>query len=120
MRGGDFDRWDLAVRGGMMGSARCMLAIEEHGAGRQYLRLRIWPHCARLAVVAIAALALLAAGAAADGSHVATSVLACLGGLLVVRAVYECAAAKGALVEAVAGSVDKWGGAPEISAPAGR
>src|SRR5205814_174842 len=32
-RGGDFDRWDLEVRGGLLGSARMLMAIEEHGGG---------------------------------------------------------------------------------------
>ncbi len=33
-RGGDFDDWDLQIRGGLLGSARLQIAIEEHGQGR--------------------------------------------------------------------------------------
>jgi GT2 family glycosyltransferase len=36
--GGDFDSWDLEVRGGMFGRARILMAHEEHGEGRQQLR----------------------------------------------------------------------------------
>lgn len=43
-RGGPFDRWDLRVRGGIMGSVRMHMLIEEHGAGRQLVRVQSWPH----------------------------------------------------------------------------
>jgi len=42
-RGGDFDNWDLHIRGGLAGNARVTLGVEEHGAGRQLLRWRIRP-----------------------------------------------------------------------------
>lgn len=41
--GDDFDRWDLEVLGGLFGSARLMMGIEDHGAGSQYVRLKVWP-----------------------------------------------------------------------------
>ena len=41
--GREFDDWDLELRGGPFGMARLLLAIEEHGAGIQLLRFRIWP-----------------------------------------------------------------------------
>ena len=43
LRGGVFDRFDLEVRGGTSGAARLLVSIEEHGAGRQLIRTRIWP-----------------------------------------------------------------------------
>jgi glycosyltransferase involved in cell wall biosynthesis len=63
-RGGDFDRWDFEVRGGMLGAARALMAVEEHGAGRQLVRLRIWPRVSRLALMLVVVLvgAALAAG----------------------------------------------------------
>src|SRR5262249_19435665 len=45
IRGGDYDRWDLEVANGMFGTIRLITVIEEHGAGRQLLRLRISPRC---------------------------------------------------------------------------
>ena len=45
--GGDFERWDLHVRGGMLGSMRLRVAVEEHGAGRQLVRIRSWPRFSR-------------------------------------------------------------------------
>ena len=41
--GGDWDRWDLQVRGGLLGGAGLRMAVEEHGAGQQLVRVRSWP-----------------------------------------------------------------------------
>jgi len=51
VRGGDFDRWDLETRGGLFGSARAQLVIEEHGDSKQLVRLRVWPVGQPLALV---------------------------------------------------------------------
>src|SRR5207249_4326801 len=45
--GGDFDRWDLEVRGGMVASARVLMTVEEHGAGKQFFRFKIYPKVSR-------------------------------------------------------------------------
>lgn len=42
-RGGIHDDWDLELREGMSSPTRIVLAIEEHGSGKQLLRFRIWP-----------------------------------------------------------------------------
>jgi O-antigen biosynthesis protein len=44
LRGGDFDRWDLEVRGGLFGGSRIRTAIEEHGQGKQLVRTKVLPH----------------------------------------------------------------------------
>ena len=41
--GGMYDRWDLEVFGGMLGSIRVLMAVEDHGAGTQLVRIRSWP-----------------------------------------------------------------------------
>jgi GT2 family glycosyltransferase len=41
--GGPFDRWDLDVRTGPVGAVRLRSAVEEHGAGKQLTRVRVWP-----------------------------------------------------------------------------
>ena len=70
-RGGACDGWDVEVRGGLYGAARCRAAVEEHGAGRQLLRLACRPRPARLSLALFAAAALLAAAAAAGAAPVA-------------------------------------------------
>ncbi|HEX9659394.1 MAG TPA: glycosyltransferase, partial [Rhodothermales bacterium] len=42
-RGGNYDRWDLEVRGGLFGSVRVLMTVEEHGTGKQLLRFRARP-----------------------------------------------------------------------------
>src|SRR5262249_40268529 len=59
LKGGDFDRWDLEIRGGLLGAARSAMLIEEHGNGRQYLKFKIWPRCRIGALVPFFPLAFL-------------------------------------------------------------
>jgi hypothetical protein len=102
-RGGDFDRWDLEIRGGLLGSTRVLMAVEDHGAGAQLVRLRSWPRIASGGIVLIALLGALAAGAVLDGALLAAVPLA-LGALAFgVRAVLEAAATTGAVVRIVDG-----------------
>ncbi len=54
-RGSDYDDWDLEVRGGLLGSARLRLGVEEHGAGKQMLRFRAWMRLSRAVPVLAAA-----------------------------------------------------------------
>ena len=39
-RGKEFDNWDLEVRTGLFSSGNGVLAVEDHGGGKQYLRFR--------------------------------------------------------------------------------
>jgi glycosyltransferase involved in cell wall biosynthesis len=41
-RGGEFDRWDIQVRNGLFSITQALLTIEEHGSGKQMLKLKIW------------------------------------------------------------------------------
>ncbi len=99
--GGEFDRWDLEARGGALGSARLRMAVEEHGAGRQLLRLRSWPTFSSLAFPFSLLLVLLAAAAAADGAWAAGIPLAGLAGLLLGRMLVESASAVAVLRNSV-------------------
>lgn len=73
--GGDWDDWDLEIQGGPLGSARLLLTVEEHGAGRQLFRVRTWPRLSTWG--SASALSLAAAGvfAAMDESWAAAIVL---------------------------------------------
>ena len=75
--GGPMDRWDLEVRGGPLGGARLRGAVEEHGEGKQLVRIGLWPRVSILAVGLAAVFAPLAAKAAVDG---AVAAAACSGG----------------------------------------
>ncbi len=93
--GGDFDSWDLEIRGGLLGAARLRLAVEEHGGGKQMFRCYVWPTGGRLAICVPLLLSALAIAAAMQGSRIAAIVL--LAGLTAVvwRIIFECGAALG-------------------------
>lgn len=84
-RGGDSDTWDLVIRGGVFGSLRARFALEEHGAGKQlvrlHTRLRV-PASARVAIWLCAALAL---GAALSGAVVSAAACVLAAALLTLR-----------------------------------
>jgi GT2 family glycosyltransferase len=46
--GGDFDAWDLRVRGGLLAGARLVMAVEDHAGGKQNVRFRTSFHASRL------------------------------------------------------------------------
>jgi hypothetical protein len=100
-RGGCYDRWDLQVRGGVLGAARLLMAVEDHGAGTQYVRIRSWPRCARSAAGWTIFLAGLTAAAAVDGAWAASSVLGSVCGLLAVRVFQDCSSATSAVLDAL-------------------
>jgi GT2 family glycosyltransferase len=88
--GGDFDRWDLEARLGTLGAVRVLLAIEEHGAGRQLLRFRAWPHPRREWLAVVAAGLLGALGAALAQAWMVALLLGLPAALVGVRALLDC------------------------------
>ena len=101
MRGGDFDPWDLHFRGGAFGWARTRITTEEHGGGKQLLRLQARAHVSRPALVSMLALALLAALAFVDGAWLAACVLATLSGALGILILRDCTVSRGTWAHAV-------------------
>ncbi len=99
-RGHDWSRWDLEVTLGLAGSARLLLAVEEHGRGRQLARFRVWPRPSPVVVAAAGVLLALGAGAAGAGAWLPAALLGTAAlalGALVVRA---CGVAVGAFLAA--------------------
>jgi glycosyltransferase involved in cell wall biosynthesis len=90
-RGGEFDRWDLEVRGGLFGAVRTLMTLEEHGAGRQLVRFRSWPKCSTRGLLLISLFAVLAAGAMFDHAWHSAALLSSVALLLVSRMFQECA-----------------------------
>jgi glycosyltransferase involved in cell wall biosynthesis len=97
--GGNFDSWDLRVRGGLFGSAHLLMAIEEHGANKQLLRFRIWPSCHFSSLVLILLLAMLSMIAVLDRSQLVTVLLGGLALLLAWRGARECSISANVLLE---------------------
>jgi hypothetical protein len=100
VRGGDYDTWDLEVRGGLLAGVRVRAAVEEHGAGRQLLRFRVR---SRPSGTALALLAVLGGGVAAAAFASAwdgAAALALLAGLIAARACRDCLVAAAAVRQA--------------------
>lgn len=101
LRGDAYARWELEVQGGAVGAARLRMAVEEHGAGRQLARFRLWPKPSLPGLAVGLALAGLAAGALLDGAWTVGAVLAAAALVVLARIAQECAGASAALRSAV-------------------
>ena len=101
MRGGEYDRWDLELRGGPLGSARLLVAVEEHGGGRQLARFRLWPRLSRAGALSSLFVGALFGAAAASGAWAAAAILGGAAILLAARELQECATGMAAALEAI-------------------
>jgi GT2 family glycosyltransferase len=102
-RGGVFDRWDLEVRGGLLGSGRLVTAIEEHGGGKQLCRIRMTPIISLPGVTLLLLFTFTGVLAALDGALFATSVLWGFAVVLAIRTVVE----SGWAIDAIACAVQE-------------
>jgi GT2 family glycosyltransferase len=101
IRGGDYDRWDLELRGGRLGAARVRMAVEEHGGGKQLVRFRAWPRFWIEGIGAVLLLSALSVGAAFDHAWFATALLGAGAMMLILRVLWECAVAMTAVLQAL-------------------
>ena len=100
--GGPYDRWDLEVPGGALGQARLLIAVEDHGAGKQYVRLGFWPKCSAAGLTVIAFLASVAGTAATSVAWTAAIVFAVATAGVIGRVGQEAGRALAVLEQAVA------------------
>jgi cellulose synthase/poly-beta-1,6-N-acetylglucosamine synthase-like glycosyltransferase len=101
IRGGEYDSWDLQIRGGLFGSLRVLGAVEEHGGGKQMFRIKSWPLISVMGVILPVTFGILALLAALDQ---AWHVFIALGGIVAitgVRSIGDCASATGCYLEAI-------------------
>ncbi len=101
LRSGDFDRWDLEVRGGMLGAVRVLTTVEEHGAGRQLLRARSQPCVSRQGLTVTLFIAVIAVIAAWNGAWLPAIVIGTGAFLLAARILLECGAAMSSMLSAL-------------------
>jgi len=92
-RGNDYDSWDLEIRGGSLGTVRVRMAVEEHGAGKQLLRLRSWPRFSPLALMLACLFAGLSVATVMDRAWFASGSLGLLAALLMTWTFEDCAMA---------------------------
>ena len=77
------------------------MAVEEHGAGRQLVRFRSWPHHASWVLVLLPLIAAGAADAAMREAHAACALLAFSAVLVGFPVVQQCGAAVAAMDRAI-------------------
>jgi GT2 family glycosyltransferase len=92
-RGDDFDTWDLETRAGISGGARLKIGIEEHGAGKQLVLFRLWPHVNWLSLAVPCLFAFVSGAAFFDGHSWAGSFFAFFMLLILLRVFADCCVA---------------------------
>jgi O-antigen biosynthesis protein len=101
MTGGDYDRWDLEIRGGLFGGARLLMATEDHGSCRQMARFRIAPKWSRTALMLAALFAVVSLGAAGDGAYPVSLLSAVFSVAIVARVLADSGFAAGSVSDAL-------------------
>lgn len=91
IRGGDFDRWDIEVHGGLLSSTRMLMAIEEHSGGKQMAQFQTYPKFSPTGIVILTFLVILSSLALMDGAIIASLILGSLSLLLLYRIMKEMA-----------------------------
>jgi hypothetical protein len=89
--GGDFDSWDLSIRGGLFGAIRVVAMIEEHERGQQLCRFRAWPKVPAGIVTMLPAFVMVTLLAVLDGAVVAGSMISLTAGILGLLICADCA-----------------------------
>jgi hypothetical protein len=100
-RGGNYDRWDLEARTSFIGAVRIRMGLEEHGGGRQLVRLHVAPTCSRTAVAVVLVLTVLGLAASLSHAYAAAILLAVVTGVLITRVVEVAGRAMGAVLPCV-------------------
>jgi GT2 family glycosyltransferase len=97
------ERWELHTAAGAFGGVRVRAAVEEHGRGRQLVRVRVHPHLPRLGRFALSGLAACALLAAAFAEWATAAVAGAPLVVLLACATFECGAATAVALRAVHG-----------------
>lgn len=100
-RGGIWDDWDFEIPGGMWGGARLLMAVEDHGAGTQYVRCRVRPRWSAGWSLVSLALALVATAAGFDRVWPVCILFGTAALLSVAKSIRDSGAASAAILEAV-------------------
>jgi glycosyltransferase involved in cell wall biosynthesis len=100
--GGPYDRWDIEVPGGALATARLLVAVEDQGAGTQYIRFGIWPKCSGAGVAIIALFGFAAGTAATSAAWTAAVAFASIAALVIARVAQEAGRALAVIERAVA------------------
>lgn len=88
-RSGDFDNWDLQTSTGLFTKYRSLLAIEEHGGGKQYIRLKTRLRISALAIVLGVLLTGMLVISLVTGAYVVSAIAGFMLAMMVTRVIIE-------------------------------
>jgi hypothetical protein len=108
VRGNDFARWDIKVRAGILGTARLLTTVEEHGSGKQLIRCRLWQQPTRSGFILPLFFLALTAGAIMDHVVVASVILGLIAFAFAANTFWQCAFALEAFEHALAQLKGQW------------
>ena len=94
--GGNYDSWDLEVRGGLFAGSTLLLAIEDHPPGKQLLRYRITPKFYPFSWFLLALLAAISLAATFSDAWTAAIVSGLLTGVVTLSTLIDSSSAAGA------------------------
>lgn len=95
-RGGDFEDWDLEIRGGLFGGVRIRAVSENYGPGKHMLRLKAWPWFSLPGVVIAFLFLIPSLAAVLDHAFYPAAVLGAMGMAVAALALRSGAVALGA------------------------
>lgn len=99
-RGNEFDRWDLYVRCGCFAVVKSIMTLEEHGAKKQYVKLRYRVNYSWGGLLLISVFAMLAVLAAYDGSWIVADIWGMMAIILLTKCVLDAGTAASCVVAA--------------------
>jgi GT2 family glycosyltransferase len=102
LRGGGCDRWELEGFGGILGGVRLRMALEEHGAGKQLARFKVWPKASLLASTLVSAFGALTILAGMSHATIAAIVLGVITLAVAFTALDQCGSGMGCCLQAIA------------------
>lgn len=88
-RGGEFDRWDIQIGNGLFSTSKGLLAIEEHGANKQYLKFRCKAGYSAFSLTLIILFASLSIAAIVDKQWIVGVVFAAMMFKIIAKCVVE-------------------------------
>jgi hypothetical protein len=99
--GGEYDHWDLEIRGGLFGCLRVYVAIEEHRDGKQMILLRSKPKAFLPPLFVTGVFAVLSILALIDQAWIASTLLGSITALLITRIMGDLSSATSTYLRAV-------------------
>ncbi len=98
---GPYDGWDFDIAGGVLGGVRVLTAVEDHGGGAQYIRVRARPLWSFGALASLLIFLMLFVAAVVNGAWFGGAVLFILTAIVGMRAIQESAFTMAALQQSV-------------------